>query len=90
MARTLVGQPTAVSYPLMPVTVKTPAAPLCLLPAPVDCEGQWRCDATGDGLSAAFHDASGAMRGFVLLGRQAQQKRNAWLQSCQDIPRNVA
>ncbi|MDH4566656.1 rubredoxin-NAD(+) reductase [Pseudomonas sp. BN414] len=90
LARTLVGQPTAVSYPLMPVTVKTPAAPLCLLPPPVNCEGQWRCDATGDGLSAAFHDASGAMRGFVLLGRQAQQKRNAWLQSCQDIPQNVA
>lgn len=90
LARTLAGQPTAVSYPLMPVTVKTPAAPLCLLPPPVDCDGQWRCEATGDGLSATFHDPAGAMRGFVLLGRQAQQKRNAWLQSCQDIPQNVA
>ncbi|WP_280359141.1 FAD-dependent oxidoreductase [Pseudomonas sp. BN606] len=90
LARTLVGQPTDVSYPLMPVTVKTPAAPLCLLPPPVNCEGQWRCETTGDGLSAAYHDASGAMRGFVLLGRQAQQKRNAWLQSCQEIPQNVA
>ncbi|WP_348532440.1 FAD-dependent oxidoreductase [Pseudomonas sp. BN102] len=90
LARTLLGQPTPVSYPLAPVTVKTPAAPLCLLPPPVDCEGQWRCDATGDGLSAAFHDLSGAMRGFVLLGRQAQLKRNAWLQSCQDTQPNVA
>lgn len=90
LARTLAGQPTAVSYPLMPVTVKTPAAPLCLLPPPVDCEGQWSCEATGDGLSAAFRDPAGAMRGFVLLGRQAQLKRNAWLQSCQDIQQNVA
>ncbi|WP_342245579.1 FAD-dependent oxidoreductase [Pseudomonas sp. OTU5201] len=90
LAKTLLGQPSLVSYPLAPVTVKTPAAPLCLLPPPVDCEGQWRCEATADGLSAAFHDAAGAMRGFVLLGRQAQSKRNTWLQSCQDIQQNVA
>ncbi|WP_280289959.1 FAD-dependent oxidoreductase [Pseudomonas sp. BN417] len=90
LARTLAGQSTAVSYPLMPVTVKTPAAPLCLLPPPVDCEGEWSCEATSDGLRAAFHDSAGAMRGFVLLGRQAQLKRNAWLQNCQDIQQNVA
>ena len=90
LARTLSGQPTSVTYPLAPVTVKTPAAPLCLLPPPVDCEGQWHWDATGDGLSAAFRDSVGALRGFVLLGRQAQQKRNAWLQSCQDTHQHVA
>lgn len=90
LARTLAGQSTAVSFPLMPVTVKTPAAPLCLLPPPIDCEGQWSCEATSDGLSAAFHDPAGALRGFVLLGRQAQLKRNAWLQSCQDTQQNVA
>lgn len=90
LARTLLGQPTQVRYPLAPVTVKTPAAPLCLLPPPADCDGQWHCDATGDGLSAAFHDPAGAMRGFVLLGRQAQHKRNAWLQSCQDTQQHVA
>lgn len=90
LARTLLGQPSAVRYPLMPVTVKTPAAPLCLLPPPVDCEGQWRCESTADGLSAAFHDQAGALRGFVLLGRQAQQQRSAWLQNCQSTPQNVA
>ncbi|WP_260403186.1 FAD-dependent oxidoreductase [Pseudomonas nitroreducens] len=90
LARTLLGQPSAVRYPLMPVIVKTPAAPLCLLPPPLDCAGQWRCEATADGLSAAFHDPSGALRGFVLLGRQAQQQRSAWLQNCQSTPQNVA
>lgn len=90
LARTLLGQPTTVSYPLAPVTVKTPAAPLCLLPPPVDCEGQWHCDATTDGLSAVFQDPAGTMRGFVLVGREAQQKRNAWLQSCQETQQNVA
>lgn len=90
LAKTLTGQSTPVLYPLAPVTVKTPAAPLCLLPPPVDCAGQWHCDATGDGLSAAFRDSTGALRGFVLLGRQAQQQRNAWLQSCQDTHQHVA
>jgi len=90
LAKTLLGQPTAVHYPLAPVTVKTPVAPLCLLTPPSDCEGQWRCDATSDGLSAAFHDLEGALRGFVLLGRQAQLQRNTWLQSCQDTQQNVA
>ncbi|MCY1431735.1 Rubredoxin-NAD(+) reductase [compost metagenome] len=90
LAKTLLGQPTTAHYPLAPVTVKTPAAPLCLLTPPGGCEGQWRCDTTSDGLSAVFHDRTGTMRGFVLLGRQAQLQRNTWLQSCQDTQQNVA
>jgi rubredoxin-NAD+ reductase len=90
LSKTLLGQPTAVSYPLMPVTVKTPAAPLCLLPPAVGVIGQWRCTATDDGLSAGFYDAEGALHGFVLLGRQAQVQRNSWLQSCQNASRAVA
>ncbi|PRA26232.1 rubredoxin-NAD(+) reductase [Pseudomonas poae] len=90
LARTLLGQPTPVRYPLMPVTVKTPVAPLCLLPAPMDCTGQWRIEPTADGLSAAFHDDSGHLRGFALLGRQAQQQRSALLQTCLPPHSNVA
>jgi rubredoxin-NAD+ reductase len=90
LSKTLLGQPTAVSYPLMPVMVKTPAAPLCLLPPAVGVTGEWRCTATDDGLSAGFYDGEGALHGFVLLGRHAQQQRNAWLQSCQNAQRAVA
>ncbi|MGE8154016.1 FAD-dependent oxidoreductase [Pseudomonas vancouverensis] len=90
LAKTLTGQPTPVAYPLAPVTVKTPVAPLCLLAPPADCAGQWHCDATADGLSAAFRDHDDVLRGFVLLGRQAQLQRNAWLQNCQDTPQPVA
>ncbi|SFP12092.1 rubredoxin-NAD+ reductase [Pseudomonas borbori] len=90
LSKTLLGQPTAVSYPLMPVTVKTPAAPLCLLPPAIGITGEWRCTATDDGLSAGFYDAEGALHGFVLLGRQAQVQRNSWLQSCQNAQRAVA
>lgn len=90
LSKTLLGQSTAVSYPLMPVTVKTPAAPLCLLPPAAGTAGQWRCTATEDGLSAGYYDAEGRLHGFVLLGRQAQVQRNAWLQSCQNAQRAVA
>lgn len=90
LCKTLLGQPTAVSYPLMPVTVKTPAAPLCLLAPAVGSEGEWRCTPTEDGLSAGFYDREGRLAGFVLLGRRAQQQRGAWLQACQNAQRAVA
>ncbi|RYZ86996.1 MAG: FAD-dependent oxidoreductase, partial [Moraxellaceae bacterium] len=41
LAKTLTGTPTAVHYPAMPVAVKTPAAPLTVLPAPVDAAVTW-------------------------------------------------
>lgn len=88
LSKTLLGQPTAVAYPLMPVTVKTPAAPLCLL-APTGA-GEWRCTPTPDGLSGGFYDAEGRLNGFVLLGRQAQTQRSALLQSCQNSQQAVA
>ena len=82
LSKTLLGQPTAVSYPLMPVTVKTPAMPLCMLSPGVATAGEWRCTPTDDGLNAGFYDTYGALRGFILLGQEAQGQRGAWLQSC--------
>ncbi len=90
LSKTLLGQPTDVDYPLMPVTVKTPAVPLCLLAPAMAGEGQWRCTPTPDGMSAGFYDAEGRLNGFVLLGRQAQTQRSALLQSCQNSQQAVA
>jgi len=90
LSKTLLGQPTEVSYPLMPVTVKTPVAPLCLLAPAAGCAGEWRVTPADDGVSAGFYDSEGQLCGFVLLGRQAQLQRNAWLQSCQSAQRAVA
>jgi rubredoxin-NAD+ reductase len=90
LSKTLLGQSTAVDYPLMPVTVKTPAAPLCLLAPAIASEGEWRCTPTEDGLSAGFYDAAGKLNGFVLLGRQAQTQRSVLLQSCQHSQQAVA
>lgn len=90
LSKTLLGQQSPVDYPLMPVMVKTPAAPLCLLPPAVGAQGEWRCTATEDGISAGFYCAAGKLNGFVLLGRQAQVQRNSWLQSCQTAQQAVA
>lgn len=89
LSKTLLGQPSSVTYPLMPVTVKTPAAPLCLLP-PTTREGEWQCTPTDDGLCAGFYDPQGTLQGFVLLGRHAQTQRSTWLQSCQNAQSAVA
>lgn len=90
LTQTLLGKPTTVSYPLMPVTVKTPAAPLCILPPVPGMAGQWRCTPTDDGLCAGFFTENDTLSGFVLLGREAQAQRSNWLQSCQLAQRAVA
>lgn len=83
LARTLTGQPTDVVYPPMPVQVKTPAAPLTLLPAPASlASGEWRVDKTGDGFSCGHFDSSGRMHGFALIGQQAQALRGRWVEQC--------
>ena len=82
LARTLLGQPTTVSYPLTPVMVKTPAMPVALLAPPPGTNGAWRCTATRDGLNAGFYDVRGALCGFALLGNEAQAQRGALLQTC--------
>ncbi|SFT87391.1 rubredoxin-NAD+ reductase [Pseudomonas marincola] len=90
LSKTLLGHASPVSYPLMPVMVKTPAAPLCLLPPGMGTAGEWRCTPTDDGMSAGFYSAEGKLCGFVLLGRQAQLQRNSWMQSCQTAQQAVA
>jgi len=45
LARTLNGDATRVAFPVMPVVVKTPAAPAVVVPHQ---EGEWRIDPTGE------------------------------------------
>jgi len=73
LARTLAGAPTAVRYPAMPVVVKTPAIRAVL--APPAGPGEWRLDATPDGLAARHYDETGGLSGFALLGAATSQKR---------------
>ncbi|MFW1753304.1 NAD(P)/FAD-dependent oxidoreductase [Acinetobacter wanghuae] len=75
LAKTLNGTATAVHYPAMPVAVKTPAAPLTVLPAPVDVEVTWETEEFEDGMIAKASDHEGTLRGFVLLGATASKQR---------------
>lgn len=75
LAKTLAGQTTAVHYPAMPVAVKTPAAPLTVLPAPIDVEVNWETEELDDGMIAKALDAENTLRGFVLLGPTAGKQR---------------
>ncbi len=75
LAKTLSGTATKVHYPPMPVAVKTPAAPLTVLPAPVDVAVTWETETFDDGMIAKATDDSGTLRGFVLLGATAGKQR---------------
>ena len=75
LAKTLSGQTTTVHYPAMPVAVKTPAAPLTVLPAPLNVEVTWETEEFDDGMLAKATDNTGTLRGFVLLGATAGKQR---------------
>lgn len=68
LAQTLVGTPTDVRYPAMPVLVKTPAAPTVVAPPAAGTDGAWQVADDRDGLTARFVAADGSLRGFALLG----------------------
>lgn len=75
LGATLAGTPTAVSYPAMPVTVKTPACPTVVCPPPPDAPGQWSISLSPDGCEARFVGADGRLLGFALLGAATTQRQ---------------
>ncbi|WP_246404058.1 NAD(P)/FAD-dependent oxidoreductase [Halomonas stenophila] len=80
LAATLTGDPTAVSYPVMPVMVKTPAAPVCVVVP--SGEVNWRVTETADGIEAGGYDAIGRLLGFALVGEVAMARRSDWVKAC--------
>lgn len=75
LAKTLSGSATHVHYPAMPVAVKTPTAPLTVLPVPADVVTTWQTEQLEDGLIAKALDEQDTLRGFVLLGASAAKQR---------------
>lgn len=74
LAKTLAGEPTAVTYPAMPVVVKTPAAPVVVSPV-VRGEARWECAASDEGVRAECFDADGKLAGFALAGAAVAEKQ---------------
>jgi rubredoxin-NAD+ reductase len=82
LAETLCGQDTIVQYPLMPIVVKTPALPVCMLPAPESLQGEWVVETRGESTEAKYLDVHGQLQGFILMGKAVAQK-NAYLEVMQ-------
>lgn len=71
LAARLTGRGAVLSFPLMPVSVKTPALPLVVAPPAPWTGGQWHASEEG---RWHFLDDTGLQRGFVLAGRQTSRR----------------
>ena len=75
LARTLSGEATALSYPAMPVVVKTPAHPVVVASPASAAEGSWLEEALAHGVRARFVSGDGRLLGFALTGGAAAEKQ---------------
>jgi rubredoxin-NAD+ reductase len=75
LAKTLTGTPTEVVYPAMPVTIKTPACPVVVSPAPRGAEGDWHIEQNGADVVAEFKDPAGNLLGFALTGENGVKEK---------------
>ncbi len=74
LGKTLAGEPTEVSYPAMPVTIKTPTCPVVVAPVQSGIPGAWSIEADGNNVKAEFRDAGGRLLGFALTGDATREK----------------
>ncbi len=74
LAPTLLGQATALTYPAMPVMVKTPALPTIVSPPAKGAQGKWTTTPVEGGLEARFESADGKLLGFALMGAATAQR----------------
>jgi rubredoxin-NAD+ reductase len=77
LAATLSGSPTELAFPLMPVTVKTPALPIAIAPPAPGTTGDWVADPVPDGETGGawrFMAEDGTQRGFALTGKQTARR----------------
>ncbi len=75
LARTLSGEATTLTYPAMPVVVKTPAHPVVVAPPAPEAEGKWVEEALADGVRSRFVAGDGRLLGFALTGGAAAEKQ---------------
>jgi len=74
LAPNLLGQLTTLTYPAMPVMVKTPALPTIVSPPAKDALGEWKINPVEGGLEARFESNDGKLLGFALLGTATAQR----------------
>lgn len=75
LTATLLGTPTPVTYPAMPVSLKiAPACPVSLsLPPEGTADGTWTLHGEAPNLKALYHGPAGQLQGFVLTGDKIRE-----------------
>ena len=74
LAATLAGEATDVSYPAMPVAIKTPACPVVVSPPAKDAEGEWHFEGDAPDIKALFRSGAGELLGFALTGKAVKER----------------
>ena len=74
LAATLAGETTDVSYPAMPVAIKTPACPVVVSPPAKDAEGEWHFEGDAPDIKALFRSGAGELLGFALTGQAVKER----------------
>ena len=74
LAATLAGEATDVSYPAMPVAIKTPACPVVVSPPAKDAEGEWHFEGDAPDIKALFRSGAGELLGFALTGQAVKER----------------
>lgn len=76
LARTLLGQASDISYPAMPIAIKTPACPSIVCSPPQGMAGSWKAESGKEYFRALFAEATAeTINGFVLLGNATREQR---------------
>jgi rubredoxin---NAD+ reductase len=76
LATILAGQESVLTYPAMPVMVKTPALPLVVSPPLTGSQGAWTIQSEENGMEGLFYNPQSELLGFALAG-SATAKRAA-------------
>jgi rubredoxin-NAD+ reductase len=76
LAKSLQGTPTAVDYPAMPVTVKTPAHPMVICPPLPSIKGEWEIEIIDNNVRALFYDENRQLFGFILTNDAVKERMN--------------
>lgn len=85
LAKTLSGEATSVKYGVMPIAVKTPSQPLCILPAQHAEGSHTEVIDTEDGHVIKTLSSDDELLGFVLMGKAALKERMALSKQVPDL-----
>lgn len=83
LAHTLCGEDSVVSYPVMPVVIKTSLCPIVVASSFGECEGRWHYEGSAPNLVALYYDDCQILRAYVLMG-EATKSRAEYHKKLQD------